>query len=174
MGRVVRVVKEHTVRRNEILDSAQRLMNTKGYELMTIQDILDDLQISKGAFYHYFDSKQALLGAIVDRMIDAGEQILIPILENTELSAIEKFQQFFEKAGRWKTAQKSLILALMKVWFGDENTLPRQKVYVETAKRFAPLLTEIIRQGIREGTMTTRYPDDVAEVILSLEYAFGD
>ena len=77
-----RIVKEHAVRRTEILDAAQRLMNTKGYEQMTIQDILDDLSISKGAFYHYFDSKQTLLGAIIDRMIDVGEQILVPILEN--------------------------------------------------------------------------------------------
>ena len=62
----------------------------------------------------------------------------------------------------------------MKVWYGDENAVARQKVYVATAKRFAPLLTEIIRQGIREGIMTTPYPDDVAEVILTLEYGFGD
>ncbi len=46
-----RVVKEHAVRRGEILDVAQRLVYTKGYEQMTIQDMLDDLQISKGAFF---------------------------------------------------------------------------------------------------------------------------
>ena len=51
---MARTVKAHAVRRNEILDVAQRLIYTKGYEQMTIQDILDGLQISKGAFYHYF------------------------------------------------------------------------------------------------------------------------
>jgi len=54
----------------EILDVAQRLVNTKGYEQMTIQDLLDELQISKGAFYHYFGSKQALLEAIIERIVD--------------------------------------------------------------------------------------------------------
>ena len=63
-----RIVKEHAVRRNEILDLAQQLVYTKGYEQMTIQDILDGLQISKGAFYHYFDSKHAVLEAVVERM----------------------------------------------------------------------------------------------------------
>ena len=52
-----RVVKEedYAARRNEILDVARQLVYTKGYEQMSIQDILDALKISKGAFYHYFE-----------------------------------------------------------------------------------------------------------------------
>ena len=67
---MARIVKEevYAEKRNAILDVAQRLIYTKGYEQMTIQDMLDDLQISKGAFYHYFDSKQAVLEALVERM----------------------------------------------------------------------------------------------------------
>ena len=65
---MARIVKEPAVRRNEILDAAQRLVYRKGYEQMTIQDILDDLHLSKGAFYHYFDSKQSLLEALIERM----------------------------------------------------------------------------------------------------------
>ncbi len=72
---MVRVVKDYTVRRNEILDVAQRLMVTTGYEQMTIQDILDGLGISKGAFYHYFSSKQELLEAIIERMLERGGEI---------------------------------------------------------------------------------------------------
>ena len=67
MARILKE-EEYTVKRNEILDVAQRLIYTKGYEQMTIQDMLDDLQISKGAFYHYFDSKQAVLEALVERI----------------------------------------------------------------------------------------------------------
>ena len=48
---MARIVKEeaYTGKRNVILDVAQRLIYTKGYEQMTIQDILAELQISKGA-----------------------------------------------------------------------------------------------------------------------------
>ena len=51
---MARPVKEHEyrVKRSAILDAARRLVQTKGYEQMAIQDVLDDLQISKGAFYH--------------------------------------------------------------------------------------------------------------------------
>ena len=54
MARTVKE-QEYAEKRNEILDAAQRLVYTKGYERMTIQGILADLQISSGAFYHYFD-----------------------------------------------------------------------------------------------------------------------
>ena len=53
----------HAVRREAFVDVAQRLMQTKGYEQMSIQDVLDELDASRGAFYHYFDSKTALLEA---------------------------------------------------------------------------------------------------------------
>lgn len=56
---MARIVKEeaYNAKRNEILDIALSLVYSKGYEQMTIQDILDGLHISRGALYHYFDSK---------------------------------------------------------------------------------------------------------------------
>ena len=62
MARTVNVA-EHAARRDEILDAAQRLILSTGYERLTVHDILDDLQISKGAFYHYFGSKPAGAGS---------------------------------------------------------------------------------------------------------------
>jgi AcrR family transcriptional regulator len=43
---------EHSARRREILDAALQLMHNKGYERMTIDDVLTKLQMSKGALYH--------------------------------------------------------------------------------------------------------------------------
>ena len=62
---MARMVNEaaHAARRNAILDTTQRVVETKGYEQMAIADILGELNISSGAFYHYFDSKPALLEA---------------------------------------------------------------------------------------------------------------
>lgn len=53
MARLVKE-EEYNAKRNEILDIALSLVYSKGYEQMTIQDILDGLHISRGAFYHYF------------------------------------------------------------------------------------------------------------------------
>ena len=104
---MARIVKEeaYAVKRNEILDAAQRLVYTKGYEQMTIQDMLDDLQISKGAFYHYFDSKQAVLEALVERMGEGAVQLLLPIVHDPLLPALDKFHCYLATLNRWKVGQ---------------------------------------------------------------------
>jgi TetR/AcrR family transcriptional regulator, transcriptional repressor for nem operon len=150
-------------------------VDTKGYEQMTIQDILDDLQISKGAFYHYFGSKQALLEALIERMLDEmEEQFLLPIVHDPHLRALEKLQRFFDTLNRRKVAQEGFFLALLRVWYTDDNAIVRQKLLITGAKRIMPLLTAIIRQGIQEGVLTTSYPDQVGEVVLSLAQGLGD
>ena len=173
MARIVKE-QEYAVKRNAILDVAQRLVYTKGYEQMTIQDMLDDLQISKGAFYHYFDSKQAVLEALIERMQEEVDQLLLSIVQDPHLPALEKLRRFFPMLARWKTARKTFILALLRVWYTDDNALFRQKLRATVVKRVTPLLTEIIRQGIQEGVLTTSYPDQVGEVIVSLVLDLGD
>ncbi len=171
---MARIVKEHAVRRNEILDVAQRLVYTKGYEQMRIQDILDGLQISKGAFYHYFDSKQALLEAILERMQEEAEQLLIPIVQDPHLPALDKLQRFFATLNRYKTTQKAFFLELLRVWYADDNTIVRQKARAAGVKWVTPWLSVIIRQGIQEGVLTTSYPEQVGEVVLSLALDLGE
>ena len=169
-----RIVKGYDLRRAEILDAARQLIYTKGYEQMTIQDILDALKISKGAFYHYFDSKPALMEALIERMLSEALDVLNPILNDTGLSAVEKFQRYFAAAAAWKTDQKAFVLALLRVWYADENAIVRQKTYTTTIKRVAPLLGQIIQQGIREGVFNTPYPDQAGEVILTLMQGLGE
>jgi len=167
---MARKVKEedYASRRNEILDAARTLIYTKGYEQMSIQDILDALKISKGAFYHYFDSKQALLDGLIEQMLDEAELVLRPIVEAKDLSAVEKMQRYLDTGGRWKVAQKAFMLDLLRVWHTDSNSLVRQKQETAAMKRIAPMLTEIICQGIAEGAFTTKYPDQFGSMVLGL------
>ena len=95
MARVINE-SEYAGRRNEILDAVQRLVYTKGFRQMTIQDILDDLQISKGAFYHYFDSKQDVLEGLVARMLEAIEALTVGIVRDTALRPLEKLERFLQ------------------------------------------------------------------------------
>lgn len=165
---MARIVKEHAVRRNEILDVARQLVYTKGYEQMTVQDILDDLQIAKGTFYHYFGSKQELLEALIERMQSEVEQLLLLIVHDDTLPALEKFKRFFATLARWKTERKTFLLSLVRVWYMDENAIVRHKLHVAGAKWITPLFTVIIHQGLREGIFTTSYPEQISEVIVQL------
>ena len=172
---VARTVKpeEYNAKRNEILDAAQRLIYSKGYERMTLQNILSELSMSSGAFYHYFGSKPAVLEALIERMQQEAEVMLLPIVYDPDLSAVEKLQRFMAALEQASTARKAFVADLVRVWFADDNAIVREKVYEAMRQRRAPLLTEIIQQGIEEGIFTTTYPKQVGEVILFLARGIG-
>ena len=57
------------VRRQAIVDAANALFCSKGYLETTVDDILAELNCSKGSFYHYFDSKLSVLQAICESRV---------------------------------------------------------------------------------------------------------
>ena len=165
---MARIVKEPEIRRNEILDAAERLMVTKGYEQMAIREIVDELQIAKGTVYHYFKSKQDLLTALVERIGEQAEQLVLPIASSRAMPAQDKLLRVFAILNQFKQENLDLVFAFIRVWYADENALFRQKLYLARVKRLAPLLSQIIQQGVAEGAFTTPYPDYAARTILCL------
>jgi AcrR family transcriptional regulator len=163
-----RIRKEAAVRRNEILAAAQRLIYTKGYESMTIQDILDELQISKGGFFHHFESKQVLLDRLVEHMLDQAEQVLRPIIQDPVLTALEKLNCYFAAVGEWKTTQKSFLVALQRVWHSDDNAILRQKHQSIFLERIGPMIAALVQQGVTEGVFVTAHPEQISEILINL------
>jgi AcrR family transcriptional regulator len=170
MARTVNLA-EQAARRDAILDAAQRLIVSKGYERLTIQDILEDLQMSKGAFYHYFDSKPAVIEALTERLVDDSERALARISEDPELDGAEKLQRFFGEVVRWKSARQNLMVAMLPVWYAPENLAFRMLVDRATAKRLAPLLSAIVRQGVDEDHFATAYPEQAGAIIVAIVQA---
>jgi AcrR family transcriptional regulator len=173
MARIVNK-EEYEIRRNEILDAAQRVVYSEGYEQMSIKDILVEVKISKGAFYHYFDSKQALLEALIERMSQQGVQILVPIAQDEHLTAVDKLRRVFDVASRWKTDRKEYLMRLVKVWYADENAVLRLKTQSAVIPLVEPLITSIICQGVEEGVFHTAFPAQASGIIFSLLQSFGD
>jgi AcrR family transcriptional regulator len=164
----------HTDRRAAFLDVAQRLVQAKGYEEMSVQDVLDELDASKGAFYHYFDSKQALLEAVVERSVDGAMATLAPVLGDPELPALRKLERVFAGIATWKAERKELVLAIMEVWNSDGNAIVREKLRRMTVSHMVPLLSAVVRQGIDEGVFTADSPDETAMVFVSLMQGFQE
>jgi AcrR family transcriptional regulator len=157
----------HALRRDEFIDAAQRLIASKGYEQMSVQEMLDELGASKGAFYHYFDSKEALLSAVVERLTDAGVEATRPVAEDPTLTAVEKMDRLFSTVAAYKAARKDLLIALLDVWFSDANVMVRDRFRRGMVDRLTPLFAGIIRQGQTEGTFVEGDPTDVARVLVS-------
>jgi AcrR family transcriptional regulator len=164
----------HALKRDAFLDVAERLIRTKGYEQMTVQDILDELDASKGAFYHYFGSKEALLEAVIERMVDAALAVIEPIAADPERAAAAKLQAVFSTAGRWKTERSDLLLGLIRSWYSDQNDLVRLRVARAGAARITPIIARIVRQGTTEAVFSPSSPDHAAAILMALLNGSGD
>ena len=158
----------HAVRRDAFLDTAQRLVQTKGYEQMSIQDVLDELDASRGAFYHYFDSKSALLEAIIGRMVEDVIDVLGPLVADPDLAAVEKFRRMFASIASWKAERRELMLEVVRVWASDDNAIVRDKYRHRVAASLTPTFAAIIRQGVAEGSFRVTSPEHTARVLIAL------
>ena len=158
----------HAVRRDTFLDAAQGLIQTKGYEQMSVQDVLAEVGTSKGAFYHYFDSKAALLEGVIDRMVVVATATLQPLLDDPDRTALEKFNGMFQGLASWKTQRRDLLIAVLQTWLSDDNAIVREKFRQHAGRRIAPLLSSIVAQGQVEGRFAGVDPDSVARVLISL------
>jgi AcrR family transcriptional regulator len=164
----------HAVRCEAFVDSALRLMQAKGYEQMSVQDVLDETGASRGAFYHYFDSKTALLEAVVTRVVDTALASVTPLVDDPSVAAVPKLEGVFGGIAQWKMERTDLMLALARVWLSDENTLMRDKMWRHLMERMAPLLAAILRQGDDEGVFAVTSPDDTARVLVALLHGLND
>ncbi len=68
--------------RSEILTAAVRVFSRKGYHAASLRDIVQDLGITKGAFYHHWDSKEALALEIVGMIREVATEKLEGFLKN--------------------------------------------------------------------------------------------
>jgi AcrR family transcriptional regulator len=158
----------HALRRDEFVDVALRLMQTRGWDATSIQDVLEAAGASKGAFYHYFSSKADLLEAVIERITDAATASLHPAIDDPALTALERFELVFGGIARWKGERTELLLAIVKVWNADDNAIVREKFRSSVVHRMAPLLSSIIAQGRTEGRFAGLDPDATARVLISL------
>jgi AcrR family transcriptional regulator len=158
----------HALRRDEFIDAAQRLIQSRGYEQMSVQDMLDELGASKGAFYHYFDSKEALLTAVIDQMIEDAMRVVAPMVDDPNLTAPQKFQRVFSGIAQFKNARIELLQGVIEAWISDENAIVRERFRKVAAQRLSPLMARIVEQGLAEGSYTAGPPGSVARVLLSL------
>lgn len=161
-------------RREAILDVAERLIGTVGYERMSIQGIQDELGISRGAVYHYFGSKEDVLAAVIERTSERIMAVLEPHLHDPHISADVKLARIFVVAGRWKTQRRELIRRLVDVWMSDVNAVARVKLRRVTARRLLPVLVDLLHEGTAEGVFSVTSPAATARVLADLIEGTGE
>ncbi|WP_420422401.1 TetR/AcrR family transcriptional regulator [Simkania sp.] len=156
-----RVVKKPQERKMEIIDAAHDLFQEKGYDTVTMQDVMNQLGIAKGTIYHYFRSKEELLEVVIEKISEKMIHKMRAAIEQVKGSALEKIEALVE-AGRLE-ADSYVLDALHK----KGNEAMHTRLLVATLMKQAPLYAELIEQGCQEGLFHTEAPLECAELMLS-------
>ncbi len=150
--------------RSKIIESAIKLFSSRGFNIASVDDICADAGISKGAFYHHFESKQALFLAlldgwlkIIDNAIEASKDKSAP---ETFMQMTEAFPYIFETAGNH-------LPMYMEFWLQASRDEEIWQATVAPYRRYHKYFAALIQKGIDEGSFVEVNPDIAARLIVS-------
>lgn len=159
---MMRVVKEAVERRNEILDVAERLFCTQGYDNTSTNDILAEIGIARGTLYYHFKSKEDILDGMIDRILDQ-------IIRKAKRIALSETMPVLERL------TKTVLAANVDTKTGDmileqihkpQNALMHAKMQEKLLSQLIPLFVKIVEDGISQNLMQTDYPEDTIQMLL--------
>lgn len=158
---MARIVKDPETRKLEIIAAARHLFETQEYEKTSMQDVINYLNIAKGTIYHYFASKEALLKAVIQDIVDESIDQMRQVVEHAPGNALEKIQMLMS-AGNIAEKNDKLLDHLHR----HSNDIMHLRLLTTALGQQAPLYAKLIEQGCAEGIFTTDTPLECAEFIL--------
>ncbi len=159
---MTRTVKDPETRRSELIDAAEELFLTNGYEETAVSNIVGKIGVAQGTFYHYFKSKDGVLDAITDRWIEEIKEGVAGIASGDDSDAIEKIIGvfgFFSSLGRSRQG-------LVEYVHEERNAHLHSKFERKVPPILIPLFSQMIEEGVRESFFNVRYPEMAALSII--------
>lgn len=169
-----RVVKHADDRQAEILEAARALFFEHGYEAASVQQIIDRIGISKGAFYHHFDSKEALLDRLVSHMAAEGAESARVAAEQADGNALDRLAACYRQGWAYKQEHLAVGLQAMRAMYAPDNLHLRMRLARAAQAAALPVMAGIIRRGMDEGVFDCTDADWTAELILQLGTLVND
>ena len=161
-------MKKGELRKEAILRTAEELFFTKGYTETSIQDILEKLEISKGGFYHYFDSKNALLEEICRQRGGRELERLRGELYSGKLDALQRLNLLLGALNLFRREDPRYVALVLKVSFIDGDVHFRDQMRRFMLEGLRPMVDETLRDGMAQGAFFSRHPGKLGGLLLML------
>ncbi|WEX75678.1 TetR/AcrR family transcriptional regulator [Sinorhizobium numidicum] len=168
------MIKSPETRSAELLDCAQRLFFANGYDNTTVNDIIREAGVSKGAFYHYFASKESLLEALAARLARDSLAELQPVLDDPSLDAVDRLNALMAGSRRLNVELAPQLHGTFDVLFRPENVVLFHKIDQTVREIAAPLISAILERGGEEGIFDVPDPNAFADMLLQLRLTFRE
>lgn len=155
--------------KSKIINAAWRLFYKQGYDETTVEDIVSESATSKGSFYHYFESKDALLGTLA-ALFDEKYEELIPTLSD-DTDSFEKLMYLNRKL--FLMIENSISIDLLSKLLSTQLLAKGERHLLDRNRTYFKLLLKIVKEGQNRGELTdSRSANDIVKTYALTERAF--
>jgi AcrR family transcriptional regulator len=162
----MRITKDPEIRKGELIEAAEALFREQGYKQTSVNDIVKKVGVAQGTFYYYFDSKDAILNAVIEHYIDTYRRSLEQLLSDENMNPCRKIEIIANTA----LAMRKYDPNLAEFLHSEENLVTHQRYTMKSFGIVIPLITKIVEQGKEAGIFHVEYPQESVEMLV---YAFG-
>lgn len=153
-----------------LLEVGMDIMLEKGYSNTGIQEILSALQVPKGSFYHYFDSKENYAVEIIRHFDDYYTTSLKNILANQELSPLKRLRTYANESRNRlndQACRKGCLIGNLSQEMSDQSEVLRTELSIVLAKRLE-LFAACIEEGQKLGEIKSQHSAaELADLFMS-------
>ena len=149
-------------RRNEIIETAGKLFEEKGYEQTQVQDIVNEIGVAKGLFYYYFKSKDEVMEELADRYADAIIDAVNKLIDK-DISTFDKINRIFQIFIDSAEKKFGIFMGIQNV----KNGITHERIFFNVGKKMVPLVTELILSGNDNGECNCSDPKFITEFLVS-------
>lgn len=145
----------------KILEVSKRLFLEKGYDNTKIQDIADELGMTKGAIYHHFESKEEIMNKLGETMFIHNNPFEI-VKKRNDLNGLEKMKL----AIKLNQSNEQMVELTNQALPLLENPQILAKMFESNYQNLLPYWLELIQEGQEDGSIKTDQPKELAELFI--------
>ena len=166
-------MKKGDQRRDELIATAERLFYTKGYEGTSVQDILTEMNFSKGGFYHHFDSKLAVLESICEQRAqetcDRAREAA-----GAQQGAVNRLNALLHDGALLHSGNAGFVFLLIQVAYREDGALMREKMKQCQLDLMQDVLAEILAEGAQTREFFVTDVPTTSQLVMRLYMQFTD
>ena len=150
--------------KTEILTAAVALFKKKGWAHVSIEDVVKEVGVTRGAFYHYFKSREELIAAATDKIFTDNNPFTA-VSKEKGLNALERLRLILKICVGETAANAARSSEFLQA---IENPVIFKSEFLSQINTIAPFFEELFVAGNKDGSLAVQHPKQAAQAFASL------
>ncbi len=153
--------------RGKILSAAEKLFAQEGYDATGVAEICDQAGVSKGAFYHHFDSKQAVFLTLLDQWLERLDAEMQHIRASSQ-DGIQALVEITALTGAVFSDAEGRLPIFLEFWTKAIHDPDVWQTVPEQFSRYRRFISDLLCQGLEPSCLSEADTNKAARMVMAL------